>query len=292
MNVDKHVTQLKQSRLVRNPIVDFGMRVSERYRVEQIQVLCASFAYYWVFAIPPLLLLIVMIAAFFNTLTDVEIIDRLRTLIVDHAPADAQAFLLRMIDSYVIRINGETAVIAIVVAVGLSLWSVSGAVNILIVGFNRAYAVRESRSWLNRKTRSMVLSLALVLFVNLLFALVIFGERVGRWLANNLGFGDRFNEIWDMTRLPIALVSIALITTVLYWAGPNLNLPFRWVSPGSAFATLAWVILISGFSFYLDMFDPGSAYGVVGSVIMVLVFLNLSGMIFFPGCSDQRGPRE
>jgi membrane protein len=59
--------------------------------------------------------------------------------------------------------------------------------------------------------------------------------------------------------------------------------PFRWVSLGSAVATVLWLALVAGFGLYLTIADPGSAWGIVGSVIVLLLFLNFTGIIFFLG---------
>jgi membrane protein len=74
-----------------------------------------------------------------------------------------------------------------------------------------------------------------------------------------------------------------LLLALLYWAGPNVKQPFRWISLGSVVATVLWLILVAGFGLYLSLSNPGSAYGVVGSVIVLLVFLNFTGIIFFLG---------
>jgi membrane protein len=74
-----------------------------------------------------------------------------------------------------------------------------------------------------------------------------------------------------------------LALAVLYWAGPNVDLPFRWVSAGTIVATVLWLALVAGFGLYMSISNPGSAYGAVGALIVLLVFLNLTGIVFFLG---------
>lgn len=271
------------SRITSTPPVSFFMRVNERYRTQQIPPLTASFAYFWVFALPPLLLLIVMIGALLNRITDLEITEHLRDQIIDHAPQNMQALLLDLVDTFLEQVSGETATVAVIIAAGIALWSASGAINILIIGFNRAHAITDSRSMIIRRFRTLGLTLAFVLFINLSFVLITFGERIGRWVTDWLGMSHTFEVFWDLARLPIAVTGIALIVTVLYWAGPDVDVPFRLVTPGSLFATIGWLALLGGFGLYLKYANPGSAYGAVGSVIVLLSFLKLSGTIFFLG---------
>lgn len=263
--------------------VSFGMRVYERYRTQQLPPLTASFAYFWVFALPPLILLIVMIAALLNRITDLDITERLRDQIIQHAPQNMQALLLDLVDTFLGQVSGETASVAVIIAAGVALWSASGAINILIIGFNRAYAVVDSRSMVRRRLKTLALTIAFVLFINLSFVLIIFGERIGRWVTDWLGMSNSFEVFWDFSRIPIAIAGIALILAVLYWAGPDVDQPFRLITPGSLFAALGWLALLGGFGLYLAYANPGSAYGAVGSVIVLLMFLKLSGTIFFLG---------
>jgi membrane protein len=78
-------------------------------------------------------------------------------------------------------------------------------------------------------------------------------------------------------------VFIMFVLAVLYYLGPNVEQSFQWISPGSVVATLLWVAIVFGFNIYLNFADPGSAYGAVGSVVVLLFFLYLSGIAFVIG---------
>ncbi len=76
---------------------------------------------------------------------------------------------------------------------------------------------------------------------------------------------------------------VALILAVLYYAGPNVDQSFRWSSPGSILATVLWLLATAGFGLYLRVSNPGSAYGLVGSVLVLLFFLYVMGIVFLLG---------
>jgi membrane protein len=73
------------------------------------------------------------------------------------------------------------------------------------------------------------------------------------------------------------------VLAILYYAGPNIEQSFRWVSPGSVLATILWLVATAGFGLYLNVSNPGSAYGAVGSVLVLLFFLYVTGIIFLLG---------
>lgn len=269
--------------LSRMPAKELGQRIFRKVGKDDVPTLSAAFAYHWLFSLPPLLILIVLIAALLNTLTSVPIVENLRDLIANHAPADSRLMLRKLVDNAVAQVDGGLASLGAILTVVLALWSASNAVGILITGFNRAYDVGEERPFVRKKAVTLGLTLLLVLFVNLAFALLVFGHQIGSWLAGWIGLGTAFDLAWDIMRWPAAILGIMLMLAVLYWAGPNVRQPFRWVTVGSLVATLLWLIIVAGFGIYINISNPGSAYGVVGSVIVLLFFLNITGLVFFLG---------
>jgi membrane protein len=267
----------------RYPPKEFGKRIWGKFSDDEITVLSTSFAYYWVFAIPPLLILIVMIAALLNSVYDVPVVENLRDMIDRRAPADSQPLLHDLVDNAVAEVGGNVASFSAIVTGLIALWVASSSVGILIIGFNRAYDVEEERAFVHKKLLTIGLTLVMVLFVNVAFALLVFGGQLGSWLADQLGLGSAFDLTWSIIRWPIAIAGIMVLMAFLYWKGPNVDQPFRWVTLGSAVATVLWLILVAGFGLYLTIADPGSAWGVVGSVIVLLLFLNFTGIIFFVG---------
>ncbi|HET7056259.1 MAG TPA: YihY/virulence factor BrkB family protein, partial [Thermomicrobiales bacterium] len=281
-DTESTLAELKDD-FTRIPLKDLGKRTVKKIGSDQITTLSGAFAYNWTFSLPPLILLIVLIGALINRVTTVPVVENLRDLINRRAPAETQEMLLKLVDNAVAQVSGGAASIGAIFTALLALWAASNAIGVLITGFNRAYEVQEDRSFIRKRAIQLGLTLLLVLFVNVAFALLLFGQQIGRWLADWIGLGSQFDTIWSISRWPGAILGIMLMLAVLYWAGPNVDQPFRWVSIGSVIATLAWLALVAGFNLYLDVSNPGTAYGVVGSLIVLLVFLNLTGIIFFLG---------
>jgi membrane protein len=102
-------------------------------------------------------------------------------------------------------------------------------------------------------------------------------------VANLFGLGSVFTLVWNLLRWPLAIIFIAFMLAVVYYLGPNIQQLFRWISPGSVVATLLWVLAVLGFKFYLVISNPGSAYGAAGSVLVLLFFLYVSGIIVVLG---------
>lgn len=254
-----------------------------KIRNDQVTSLAAAFAYNTVFAIPALIILTITMAALIDHATSVHVAERLRDTIQDRAPADTKELLTSLVDTAVAEVGGSAASFGLAVAAILALWSGSNAIGALMNAFNLAYDVQDTRPFGRRKLLALTLTLLLAVVINAAFVLLVFGQRVGGWIANQIGLGATFDTVWSIARWPVAITGIALLLAVLYYLGPDVKQSFRWISPGSAFATLAWLLATGLFGLYLRVSNPGSAYGALGSVLVLLFFLYVTGLIFVVG---------
>lgn len=260
-----------------------GMEFYHRFSRDRVASLAAAFAYNTVFAIPALIILTITVAAVLEQATSITVVSNLRDLIDKRAPAETRDILNSIVTNAIAKTSGGAASIGLIVTAMLALWSGSGAISTLIDSFNRAYEVDETRKFLPLKLRILGLTLLVALFINLAFVLLVFGQRLGSWIADKAGLGGVFNWVWNISRWPAAIVAIAIILSILYSAGPNIDQPFKWVSPGSIFATVAWLIATASFSLYLSISNPGSAYGALGSILVLLFYLYVTGIVFLMG---------
>jgi len=182
-----------------------------------------------------------------------------------------------------VKVNGGRLSLGIAVTAIIALWSGSSAISSMIDAFNLAYGVEDSRPFVKKRSLAIGLTVLLALFINVGFALLVFGHRIGSWIADKIGAGSTFNAVWNLARWPGAIAAVGVFLALLYYLGPDVEQSFRWMSPGSAVATVLWLIATSGFGLFLRFSNPGSAYGVVGSVLVLLFFLYITGLIFIVG---------
>jgi len=88
-----------------------------------------------------------------------------------------------------------------------------------------------------------------------------------------------------VARWPLLLVVVALALAVIYRFGPSRAQPrWRWVSWGSAFASIGWLIISGLFSWYAANFGSFNAtYGSLGAVIGLMTWLWLSAAVILLG---------
>jgi membrane protein len=243
----------------------------------------AAIAYYALFAIPPMIIFTITLAAAVNQLTGVPVADRLQEIIDERAPGDLEPLLTSLVENAVSSVSGGLASLGVLISALVALWSGSNGVAALIRAFNRAYDVVETRSFFRQKLVSIGLTALMAVLINAAFVLFVFGGQIGSWLADRANLGTAFEIAWQAARFPLSLVFIMVVLAILYIYGPNVRQRFRWFSAGAVLATLLWVLVLLGFRIYLSFVDPGSAYGAMGSLVVFLFFLYLTGITFVLG---------
>jgi membrane protein len=169
--------------------------------------------------------------------------------------------------------------LALAVGVAVSLWSANGAMRAMIVGLNAAYQAREKRGFVKLTLVSFAFTLGLLAF---LFAAVLaFGAAslAGAFLGPGAAW------LIDVARWPVLLLGGAGGLCLLYRFGPCR--PFarwRWISWGSATATLVWLMMSAAFSLYLaDFAHLGRTYGSLATIIALMLWVWLSAIVVLAG---------
>lgn len=264
-------------------VVSYGKALFARFSRDHTTVLAAGVAYNLVFALPPLLIFLLTMAAVTQYFTGVNVAESLQNTITQNAPANTQDLLNELVTNAISKVNGTAVSIGAAVAILLALYGASSAINSLVEAFNMAYDVKDTRSFFKKRGIVLGLTILFVVVIIAAFVLFVFGQRIGLEAANYLGLSSTFSTVWNIVRVPAAILLFMALLALLYYWGPDVDQSFRWVSPGSVAATVLWVLALLGFRLYVSLSNPGSAYGVAGSVIVLLFFLYITALILILG---------
>lgn len=267
----------------RPPVLELAKETFKEFKSDDVPEVSAAVAYHTIFAIPPMIVFLISMAALINRVTEVPVAERLIDIINQRAPGDTKELLNSLIEGAVLNTSGGAAFTGILLSAAIALWSGSNGIGAFVKAFNRAYDVEETRGFVKTKLINLGLTLLVGVMVIAAIALFIFGENIGSWIADRAGLGSVFEVFWRILSWVLAPIFIMFVLAVLYFLGPNVEQSFKWISPGSIVATLLWLAILIGFSIYLSFSNPGSAYGTLGSVVVLLFFLYLSAVAFVTG---------
>jgi membrane protein len=190
------------------------------------------------------------------------------------------------------RVTGARPLALLIVAGIISLWAASGVIKSLIDGFQAAYRVPRNRGILHQSWVAMglVLLAAIPLFGTSL--LIVFGGQVERAVLNWMKVDPLLNPlagIWGwvsrLARYTLSFGATVLITSGLYYYGPNRQQQWRLVWPGAVVATVFWMLATSGFAWYVrNIAHYNVMYGSIGAAIALLVWMYLMAFIALIGC--------
>jgi membrane protein len=250
-----------------------GRTVRETKR-DNLTDLAAGLTYYALLSIFPMLLAVLSILGLFGESATRPLIDNLREL----APGSARDTVITAVENLQ-RSQGAAGVLFVVSVAG-ALWSASRYVAAFMRAANVIYEVDEGRPiWKKLPVRlglTVVLAIALVAAT---LAVVVTGDLASQ-VGDLLGLGDTAVTLWNWAKWPVAIVLVALLLALLYWAAPNVRHPgFRWLTPGAVLAIVIWVAGSVGFTIYLANFDSyNKTYGTLAGVIIFLVWLWITNL--------------
>jgi membrane protein len=122
--------------------------------------------------------------------------------------------------------------------------------------------------------------------------LILFGGQVERAVLHTMKVDPLltpFAWVWQvvsrLARYTLAFVTTVLVTSMLYYFGPNRKQRWQHVWPGAILATVLWLLATSGFGWYVVHIGHYNVmYGSVGAGIALLVWMYLMAAIALIGC--------
>ena len=168
-----------------------------------------------------------------------------------------------------------------VIGLLLALWSANNGMKALFDALNVAYDEAEKRGFFKLLFVSLAFTGGAIAFFIILLNVVIGVPLVVKLLP--LGpLGDILVAILPALMLfGVAIFGLA----VLYRYGPSRTVAkWRWITPGSAFAAVVWLIGSALFTWYLASWGNYSAtYGSLGAVVGAMMWIYLSMWVVLVG---------
>jgi membrane protein len=167
-----------------------------------------------------------------------------------------------------------------------TIWAASGAFAALINALNRAYDVQETRPFWKVRGIAILMTLGLSVLILIGVLLLVLGPQIGEAIANVLGLERTFLVVWEVARWPVALFFMMFTVALLYYFAPDVDQPFRWITPGGLIGVVLWVLASVGFNFYVSNFGSyNKTYGSIGAVIVLLLYLYISSLTILFGAT-------
>lgn len=242
--------------------------------------LAAALAYYTVFSLAPLLVIVIAIAGlvFGPEAARGQIDNQLQGLL----GRDGAEAVQTMIAS---ANKPTTGIVASIINIVILLFGASGVFAQLQDALNTVWEVAPKPGrGIGNVVRSRFLSFSMVLGIGflLLVSLVLSAglAAVGAYLSQLL---PGLDFLWQLVNFGISFGVITLLFAMIYKILPDAKVAWGDVWIGAAITSLLFTIGKALIGLYLGNASVGSAYGAAGSLVVLLIWVYYSAQILFFG---------
>jgi membrane protein len=146
----------------------------------------------------------------------------------------------------------------------------------VVKAVNKAYERLETRPFWKVRIISIVLVVASGVVSAGMLLLIVLGGTLGNAISHKAHLGGAFTWVWNLARWPLAFVVVLLLFALIYYLAPNEDQRnWRWVTPGSLFGAVMWIVLSGLFALYTAFSNSYTkTYGTLAGGIVLLLWLN------------------
>lgn len=251
--------------------------------------MAASLAYYTVFSLPPLLVIIITVSGLALDPQQVEgwIQGQVQQQIGSGAATQIQA----MIESASERVEGGFSA-GLILSIGGVLIGATAAFGELQYALNTVWEIKadpdQGAVWSYVIKRILSLGMILVIAFLLLVALVLSSlisalqDHIGQFLGT-VGLGIVSEEFVWIIDTVVSLLIITQLFAAMFKVLPDAKIKWRDVEFGAFITALLFVIGKFLISFYIGQSNLGETYGAAAALAVLLVWVYYSSLILLMG---------
>ena len=243
--------------------------------------LSASLAYYTVFSLAPLIILVISISSL--VLRHYSFNDTLYDQMSRFIGHDATVQLQEVVKN--LQLSGKTGVALLIGIIVLMLGASSMFVEIQdslnIIWRVKAKPKKGWLKWLQNRflSFSLIIGLGFLLLVSLIINILI--KALSTRLEHFLPYITV--TIFDLVNLAVTLLVISALFGIIFKFLPDVNIKWKDVRSGAIFTALLFMLGQYLIGLYIQYTAQGSAYGAAGSVIVILVWIYYTSTILYIG---------
>ncbi len=263
-----------------NSIITMIKETFEDWTEDKASRLGAALAYYTIFSIGPILVVVMAIAglAFGGQAAQGKITDTLQGVL----GKDSAALIQGMIQS---ANKPAAGIIATIIGLATLLLGAIGLFNQLKDALNTIWEVeKKSGGGIGAAIKNNVLSFGMLLVVGflLLVSLVVNAalSALGPFLSNNLPGGAL---LWNIVNYVITLAVVSLMFAAIFKFLPDVEFAWKDALIGGVVTAVLFILGQIALGIYLSLGTVGSAFGAAASLVIILVWIYYSAQILFLG---------
>ncbi len=239
----------------------------------EMAILPGQLAFFFVLAIVPTITLITYGAALLNVSTDI-IFNFLKN-------AFSEEIATMLLASTSPELNLNTLFIIIV-----GYFTASNGPASIILTSNTIYGEEQS-SFINRRVKSLIMTLILVILFVFMLLVPVFGDKIIallRYVEIKESITNQVVTIIKVFQGPINWLIIYFFIKILYTIAPTREVKSKSVGYGAIFTSIGWIIATGLYSFYINhIAHYTTLYGGFANIVILMLWFYLLALVFTIG---------
>jgi membrane protein len=258
--------------------LSFGIPGIFRYAIERFSRLhgiegSASIAFFTIFGLPPLLIVIVTVASYYLEIPDIQ--ENIIKTIEEIVPIPPD-----LIIEFIEGILNQRGAVGIIGLIGLT-WAASGVLMTLTANINRAWPTAKIRNVVENRLVAFVMIGSFILFI-----------AVSSIISTAVNFFNQIQLPIIPISPPIGILTDFMVFTLrfilflsLYFFVPKTKVKKRAAFWAAVLASVAWEVTAFGFNWYFQsgLSNYNFLYGSLGTLVALMFWIYLDCLILVFG---------
>lgn len=272
-----------------NILIHFGMKTYKLLKTSLINWYDrdpfregAIIAYYSIFSLPGLLVLVISVAGYFF---GAEAVNGQLNAQISDAVGEESAKMIQIIVKK--SMESKDSVWATILGIGTIVLGATAVFTQFQKSINNIWEVETSTSksgiWLFIKSRlfsfGLIVSIAFLLLVSLLISSML--SAFSHWIQEYLS--PSLLVVFMVVDFAFSLAITTILFAMMFRILPDAKIKWKSVWIGAFITAVLFEIGKFALSLYFGTADPASGYGAAGSIILILLWASYSSMIVFYG---------
>lgn len=226
----------------------------------------AAGTFYFFLSLPPIIIIVCSVLPFTSITQDI-MLSVLSDVVPDSVFALVETIVEKVYDSSAAPLS---------ISIVLTLWSASLTMAALMRGLSVAYDVTRNENYFVFRLKAIFYMVILLVSAILSLIAIVFGRELINIVRSVISVNSEWNDFLHKLgylRYALLFVFLTLVFTFMYRFTSGTNLKMWKHLPGAAFSSLLWIVFSAVFSIYMSMTSKYSLYGILGTIIVALLWL-------------------
>lgn len=287
---------IKKSKNFAIHVYHLFLAAGKGFMEDRVMKLSAALAYYTIFSLTPLIIIIISAASLFlgdNMDPNTKLFGEISKMIGVDAATQLRGFVTNA------NLSGKST-IGLIIGIGTLIIGSTAIFIEIQDSINLIWKVKAvpKKGWKKLITNrllsfSLIASLGFLLLVSLVINSVVVG--VGNKLevyATKVGVSEVSELLMLVVTNALTLAVVTTIFAIIFKVLPDVNLKWKPALVGALFTALLFSLGKYAIGIYIEKGEPGSAFGAASSIIVILVWVYYTSIILYFGAEFTQAYAE